>query len=111
MLDEYITTPPQCVIDRFAQLRKLCEKYPVTVPLTSAAKFLGVSPECLRESIITGSCPFGFGWQKTAGGNRAFCIPTHLFYVCNAPQMACKTSQRTAEVNNPHAGYIDGSSL
>lgn len=43
-MHEDIWTPPQCVIDRFAQLRALCEKYPVTVPLTAAAKFLGVSP-------------------------------------------------------------------
>ena len=104
---EAVFKMPQCVIERFAELEKLCEEYPVTIPADKAAKFLGMAPESLRESISTGSCPFGLGWQKTAGGNRGFCIPTHLFFVCNAPHLGYKTSVRYAEANNPYAGYID----
>lgn len=104
---EFLFEPPQCVIMRFAELHELCEKYPVTIPVHMAAKFLGMAPESLRKSISTGSCPFGFGWQKTAGGNRGFCIPTHLFFVCNAPHMAFKTAVRYAEANNPYHRYID----
>ena len=104
---ETIIRMPDCVAKRYVELMALCEKYPITIPADKAAKFLGMAPESLRESISTGSCPFGFGWQKTAGGNRGFCIPTHLFFVCNAPQLAYKTSVRWAEANNPYHGYID----
>ena len=98
---------PQCIIDRQEELNRLCEEHPVTIPVNDAAKFLGMAPESLRESISTGSCPFGLGWQKVAGGNRAYCIPTLVFYHCISPMMHLKVSQRTAEANNPKMGYID----
>ena len=80
-MHEDIWTPPQCVIDRFAQLRALCEKYPVTVPLTAAAKFLGVSPECLRESIITGSCHLALAGKKLPEATARFAYQ-RIYFTC-----------------------------
>lgn len=83
---------PECVTDRLRQLKKICEENPVQVPLPVAADFLGMEPTSLRDAIMDGSCPFGFGWRRTARGNRSFCVPTHLFYICNAPVFAMRTS-------------------
>lgn len=98
---------PQCVIDRLRELTELCKKYPVSIPLPEAAKFYGLEPPSLREALINGTCPIGFGWQKVVGGNRAYCIPTHLFYVCNAPMMGMKITQLRHIKDDPKPKYID----
>ena len=99
---------PACVIERIAELRELCEANPRTIPIPEAAKFLGMAPDSLRESINTGACPFGLGWQRRAGGNRGFVIPTHLFYLCNYPQYAQKTLIRKRECDDPRPDYLGG---
>lgn len=96
MNNNEVLTPPSCVADRLKELAEICEANPVQIPLPVAAKFLGVESPSLRAAIMDGSCPFGFGWRRTARGNRAFCIPTHLFYICNAPMFGLRTSYQHA---------------
>lgn len=96
MNNNEVLTPPSCVADRLKELAEICEANPVQIPLPVAAKFLGVESPSLRAAIMDGSCPFGFGWRRTARGNRAFCIPTHLFYICNAPMFGPRTSYQHA---------------
>lgn len=95
MNDNEVRTP-SCVTDRLKELAEICEANPVQIPLPVAAKFLGVESPSLRAAIMDGSCPFGFGWRRTTRGNRAFCIPTHLFYICNAPMFGLRTSYQHA---------------
>lgn len=59
------------------QLDELIARNPFYIPVSEAAAFLHISPECLRASIEQNRCPFGFGWQL---GDRASCkIPTIAF--------------------------------
>lgn len=64
---------------RIEELKALCEKHPVCIPIREAAKFLGVSEDGIRAACLQGRCPFGFAWVS-AGANRAgFKIPTMAF--------------------------------
>lgn len=72
---------PAPVADKLNELQKICNEYPLKIPLTKVAEFLGVSVDGLRSSIEKGQLPFGIGWQKNIHGNRAFCIPTVTFYL------------------------------
>ena len=101
-------TPPSCVEERLQEIKALCEKYPVSIPLIEAAKCLRITPECLREAISNGSCPFGFSWLTNAGGHRGFNIQTHLFWMCMCPQFALKTTVRAVEASHhPYIAYFD----
>lgn len=65
---------------RIDELKALCSKYPVAIPVKEAALFLGISPDCLRESCLQGSCPFGFGWRSVGCDKAGFKIPTISFW-------------------------------
>ena len=45
------------------QLKCLCRKHPIYIPVDVAAEFLHVKPAGLRASIEQGRCPFGFSWS------------------------------------------------
>lgn len=51
----------------------------LNVPVAEAAKLMGVTQQFLRESLINGSAPFGFGTSMQGGGRRFF-ISAPLFY-------------------------------
>lgn len=72
---------PTPIFDRISELNKLIEDYPEYIPLPEAAEFLHVSPVGLRHSILSGQCPFGFGWQKIGKVNNSFKIPSLTFYL------------------------------
>ncbi len=99
-------TPPSCVTDKLKELTAICEENPVQIPLPVAAKFLGMESPSLRAAIMDGSCPFGFGWRRTARGNRAFCIPTHLFYICNAPVFGMRTTYQQAVMADRQFDFV-----
>lgn len=70
-----ISEPPSA---QSIELAAICRKYPVAIPVPVAAKFLGVSKECLRTAMDQNHCPFGFGWKK--GDRAGYKIPTMAFY-------------------------------
>lgn len=72
---------PKPIADNLDELMKLCEEFPLKIPLTQVAEFLGADDEGLRSAAEKGQLPFGFAWQKNIRGNRAFCIPTVTFYL------------------------------
>lgn len=51
----------------------------LNVPIAEAAKIMGVTQQFLRESLINGNAPFGFGTSMQGGGRRFF-ISAPLFY-------------------------------
>lgn len=51
----------------------------LNVPVAEAAKLMGVTQQFLRESLINGSAPFGFGTSMQGGGRRFF-ISAPLFF-------------------------------
>ena len=59
------------------QLKCLCRKHPIYIPVDVAAEFLHVKPAGLRASIEQGRCPFGFSWSL--GERLGYKIPTVTF--------------------------------
>ena len=51
----------------------------LNVPVPEAAKIMGVTQQFLRESLINGSAPFGFGTIMQGNGRRFF-ISAPLFF-------------------------------
>lgn len=72
---------------RVQELEELCQKYPVSIPVAEAAKFLGMSAECLRAACDQGKCPFGFSWRL--GERAGYKISSDAFYcwITGAPQL------------------------
>lgn len=66
---------------QLTKLLDLVEKYPVKMPLSVVAEFLGMNEEGLKAALMRHNTPFGFGYQKEDGGNRVFIIPTVTFYL------------------------------
>ena len=60
------------------ELAAICRQYPVAIPVAVAAKFLGISKDCLRAAIDQNRCPFGFSWRQ--GDRAGYKIPTMAFY-------------------------------
>ena len=69
------------VKNKLLELEELCEKHPTKIPCEEVAKFLDLDVTCLRSALTRGNTPFGFGYQKKDGGNRAFVISTVTFYL------------------------------
>lgn len=72
---------PSPILEKLDELEMLVEENPVSIPLRDCADFLGMNADSLRRSLEMGQCPFGIGWQKQEGGNRAFKIPTVTFWL------------------------------
>lgn len=60
------------------QLRELCERYPVSIPIRQLSAFLHVSETAIRNSMKAGVCPFGFACSL--GDRSSFKVPTISFY-------------------------------
>ena len=75
-----MTNFPKPITDKLYALDALVERYPNKMPLTVAADFLDMNADGLMASLLRGNAPFGFGYQKTDGGNRVAVIPTATFY-------------------------------
>lgn len=71
---------PHEIIERENELTELVQKYPRAIPVESAAAFIGIDKDCLRESIDQGKCRFGIGGKNGLRGNRFAKIPTIAFY-------------------------------
>ena len=81
---------PKPILDKLSELERIIEENPHYIPIPVAAKFLAVNAEGLRNSIETGRCTFGFGWQKYGRGNKAFKIPTATFYFWYLNTSGCR---------------------
>lgn len=77
----YAIEIPAPVAEKLDGLMQLCKRYPLKIPLVEVAAFLGADDEGMRSAAEKGQLPFGFGWQKSLKGNRAFCVPTVPFYL------------------------------
>ena len=74
-------TFPTSVKEKLDELARLCDKYPIRIPLVDCARFLDMDSDSLRACIERGACPFGLGWLKKNAHSRAFCIPTVPFFL------------------------------
>ena len=72
---------PKPIVERWEELNKLVDEYPLYIPLNVLASFLGMSDEGLRAAIDNGKCPFGISWKLIGKVNRGFKIPTFTFYM------------------------------
>ena len=70
-----ISEPPSA---QNTELAAICRQYPVAIPVSVAAKFLGISKDCLRAAIDQNRCPFGFSWRQ--GDRAGYKIPTMAFH-------------------------------
>lgn len=86
---------PKPIIAKLTALDALVERYPNKLPLTVAADFLEMNVDGLMAALLRGNTPFGFGYQKTDGGNRVAVIPSATFYFWYTNQHG--TNQRTAD--------------
>ena len=75
-----MTNLPKPITDKLTALDALVERYPNKLPLTVAADFLEMNVDGLMAALLRGNAPFGFGYQKTDGGNRVAVIPSATFY-------------------------------
>ena len=66
---------------QLTKLLDLVEKYPVKMPLSVVAEFLGMNEAGLKAGLMRGNIPFGFAYQKDDGGYRVNVIPTVKFYL------------------------------
>ena len=71
---------PKPILQSFEKLSNLIDKYPIDIPITVAADFLGMDAECLRCSIEQGRATFGVSWKREIRGKRGFKIPTIAFF-------------------------------
>ena len=72
---------PELIKSQETKIQKLFEKYPNgSIPIEPVAKALEIDPDCLRESIAQGTCPFGVGGKHPGGGNRFGKVVTLPFY-------------------------------
>lgn len=62
---------------RLEELKELCQKYPIYIPVRAVAKFLGMSEDGLRASIDQRRCEFGLSWSL--GERSGYKIPTMTF--------------------------------
>ena len=63
---------------RIEELKQLCMEHPVSIPVRTAAKFLGMSEEGLRASMEQNRCPFGLCW--CSGTRLGYKINTDAFF-------------------------------
>lgn len=66
-------------LDADIDLGDRSDKDTLNVPIAEAAKIMGVTQQFLRDSLINGNAPFGFGTSMQGGGRRFF-ISAPLFY-------------------------------
>jgi hypothetical protein len=69
--------------EREKELKMLCEKYPVSIPLNEVAKYLHIKPENLRCAIAQGRVKGAISWSKPGCKNSAYSIQTLPFYLEN----------------------------
>ena len=70
---------PSSITDKLQQLNQLAEKYPVDIPVSAVANFLGCDGGSVRAYLMAQNS-FGMGWKKPGSANRGFFIPTAKFY-------------------------------
>ena len=78
----------EIIKNKIRELKALCDKYPTKIPCEEAAKFLEMDLAGLRSALVRGNAPFGFGYQRKDGGNRAYHILTMKFYLWCTNQTA-----------------------
>ncbi len=71
---------PEEIKQRQEELKALCKKYPIEIPVAEAAKFLHIKPESLRYAIDQGKIAGAFCWRKPGSKNASFSIQTLPFY-------------------------------
>ena len=71
---------PKCVSEKVLKLNELAEKYPDCIPVSAAAKFLGMDGRSLKSYLMQ-PYSFGMGWRRDGAQNRGFKIPTAKFYL------------------------------
>ena len=71
---------PKELLEREELFLSICKTYPISIPTSVVAKFLGMDVDCLRESIDQGKCRFGVGGRNGLKGNRFSNISTLVFY-------------------------------
>lgn len=72
---------PQVIQDRLEELEKLIEMYPLKIPTTKVAKYLGMDIECLRRAIEQNKIPFALGCESDKLGNRYTYVSSLTFYL------------------------------
>lgn len=71
----------EIIKEKLYELEELVRANPQKIPLSTAAKFLGMNAEGLKAALMRGNAPFGFAYQKEDGGYRVIVIPTVTFYL------------------------------
>ena len=80
-LREKTAVLPKNIQERIAELDEIIEMYPKKIPVTTAAKFLGMDVECMRRGIEQGKFPFALGCDNDIYGNRYAYISSVTFYL------------------------------
>lgn len=71
---------PKAILEQTKEFYQLIDANPQCIDLPDVAQFLGVNAEWLRCAIDQGRASFGFSWKKAGKGNRAYKIPTLVFW-------------------------------
>lgn len=72
---------PQAIQNRLRELDELIEMYPLKIPTTKVAKYLGMDIECLRRAIEQNKIPFALGCDSDKLGNRYTYVSSLTFYL------------------------------
>ena len=72
---------PKVIQDRLKELEELIEMYPIKIPTTKVAKYLGMDIECLRRAIEQNKIPFALGCESDKLGNRYTYVSSLTFYL------------------------------
>lgn len=72
-----IYVPPN-IKDYFARLYELMERYPDVIRLEDAAEFLRITPQRLRNALMSG-VSYGYGWKINSRSD--FYISSQQFYM------------------------------
>lgn len=72
---------PDIIKDKISVLEDLIKDHPDKIPVTKAAKFLGMDVECLKRCIEQGKVPFAFGCDNDKYGNRYSYVSSVKFYL------------------------------
>lgn len=72
---------PQAVTEKIEELNRLTKQYPDYLPIEVVANFFRAKPDGIRAYIDNSPRPFGISWQRMGKVNRAYKIPTAMFYL------------------------------
>ncbi len=89
---------PQCVLDRYEKLVKICNEHVNYIPVEVVAEYYGITTQALRNMINSGNCTFAINTAQTTKpySRQFYVISMYAFYMFETQGMLNR--QRLANI-------------